>query len=183
MKDALRMVADLMALSACTAPKTLGQDFVSARVISGDELNKLADAMERYGEEKGLVNFDRDAESIRASTALLLLSLEHPEPAGLNCGNCGYGQCSKLKSTADSPSGMHLCVWRVLDLGIALGSAAKTAGLLNADNRIMGRPGTVAREIGMIKGELVIGIPISATSKSIYFDRTGNQSGHAKLGM
>ncbi|OPX83866.1 MAG: hypothetical protein A4E53_04468 [Pelotomaculum sp. PtaB.Bin104] len=175
MKDTLRMVADLMALAACTAPKTLGQDFVRAKVISGDELNALADAMDRYGKEKGAVNFDRDAENIRHSAALLLLSLDHPAPAGLNCGACGHSQCSELNTTADAEFSNPLCVWRILDLGIALGSAAKTAGLLNADNRIMGRPGTVAREMGMIKGELVIGIPISATSKNIYFDRPENK--------
>jgi uncharacterized ferredoxin-like protein len=56
-------------------------------------------------------------------------------------------------------------------MGIALGSAAKMAGLLNADSRIMYRAGVVARELGMIDADFVMGIPISATGKSIYFDR------------
>jgi len=64
-----------------------------------------------------------------------------------------------------------LCSWRVLDLGIALGSAVKTASLFNADNRIMFRIGVVARRMGLIRGEMVIGVPISATGKNIYFDR------------
>ena len=58
-----------------------------------------------------------------------------------------------------------------MDLGIALGSAAKTASILNADNRIMYRVGVAARKLGLIEGEVVAGIPISATGKSIYFDR------------
>lgn len=165
------MVAGLMELSARTAPKSLGQDFVRTRVVSGEDLMVLADAMDRYGREKGAVNFDRDAESIRRSDALLLLALEKPTPTGLNCGACGHSRCADLKP-ADGPEfAGPLCVWRVLDLGIALGSAAKTAGILNADNRIMYRPGVVAKKIGMMEGELVVGIPISAASKNIYFDR------------
>jgi len=165
------MVADLMALSACTAPKTLGQDFVRAKVVSGSELDILADAMDSYGKEKGLVNYDRDAENIRRSGAMVFLFLEQPEPAGLNCGNCGLDKCPKKNAVGENDSVQYQCVWRVLDLGIALGSAAKTASMLNADNRIMGRPGTVAKKIGMVQGEMVIGIPISAASKNIYFDR------------
>ncbi len=59
----------------------------------------------------------------------------------------------------------------MLDMGIALGSAVKTASLLNADSRIMYRIGPVAREMGLIDADVVMGIPLSATGKSIYFDR------------
>ena len=60
---------------------------------------------------------------------------------------------------------------RVLDLGIALGSAAKTASILNVDNRIMYRIGAAARHFNLVDWEFVIGIPLSVTGKSIYFDR------------
>jgi len=36
---------------------------------------------------------------------------------------------------------------------------------------IMYRIGVVARKLGLIKGEHVIGVPLSATGKNIYFDR------------
>lgn len=169
--EIMQMVAGLMELSARTAPKSLGQDFVRTKVVSGEDLRTLADAMDRYGREKGAVNFDRDAENIRRSEALLLLSLDHPKPTGLNCGACGHSRCADVKPVEGPEFVGPLCVWRVLDLGIALGSAAKTAGILNADNRVMYRPGVVARKIGMMDGDIVVGIPISATSKNIYFDR------------
>ncbi|MCL6560768.1 MAG: DUF2148 domain-containing protein [Firmicutes bacterium] len=171
MKDTMLMVAGLMELSARTAPKSLGQDFVRTKVVTGEDLTALADAMERYGKEKGAVNFDRDAENIRRSDALLLLSLDNPKPTGLNCGACGQSRCEDLKPVEGPEFVGPLCVWRVLDLGIALGSAAKTAGILNADNRVMYRPGVVAKKTGMMEGDIVVGIPISATSKNIYFDR------------
>ncbi|HSW35903.1 MAG TPA: DUF2148 domain-containing protein, partial [Candidatus Limnocylindrales bacterium] len=64
-----------------------------------------------------------------------------------------------------------LCAWRLIDLGIALGSAVKTASLFNADNRIMYRIGVAALRKKLITGEIAIGVPLSATGKSIYFDR------------
>ncbi len=67
-------------------------------------------------------------------------------------------------------SGPH-CIMRMIDIGVALSSAAKTASLLNVDNRVQQRVGAAARALGLIKGEVVMGIPISITGKSIYFDR------------
>ena len=59
-----------------------------------------------------------------------------------------------------------------LGLGIALGSAAKTASLLNIDNRIMYRIGTAALKLGLLaEATVVMGIPVSTKGKSIYFDR------------
>jgi uncharacterized ferredoxin-like protein len=60
----------------------------------------------------------------------------------------------------------------MLDLGIALGSAVKTAGLLNVDSRMMYRVGTASLMLGLLpEATVVIGIPVSAMGKSIYFDR------------
>jgi len=54
---------------------------------------------------------------------------------------------------------------------IALGSAAKTAGLLNIDNRIMYTIGAAARKLKLLDADVVIGFPLSVTGKSPYFDR------------
>jgi uncharacterized ferredoxin-like protein len=64
------------------------------------------------------------------------------------------------------------CVFKVLDLGIALGSAVKTAGLLNVDSRMMYRVGTASLMLGLMpEATVAIGIPVSVNGKSIYFDR------------
>ena len=60
------------------------------------------------------------------------------------------------------------CAYRLLDMGIALGSAVKTASMLNVDNRIMHRVGVVTRELGIVDWDFVMGIPLSVTGKSIY---------------
>ena len=164
-------VAELMALAARTAPKASGQDFVEIVILTGEELQLLQHEMEVYGRESAKKNFDRDALSVGKSDALLLLALKKPAALGLNCGACGQPQCSLLQTGPGPEFDGPLCAWRLLDLGIALGSAVKTASILNADNRIMYRVGVVARKLGLIDGEIVIGVPISATGKSPYFDR------------
>ncbi len=170
--EIMKTVAELMALSARTAPKGAGQDFVELKVISGSDLQLIAQEMAKYGVESGKANFDRDGNNIAVSDALLLLSLRKPEKLGLNCGACGQAKCSMLAAGSDGPEFRGpTCAWRLVDLGIALGSAVKTAGLLNADNRVMYRVGVIARKLGLIEGDVVIGVPISASGKSPYFDR------------
>jgi hypothetical protein len=92
---------------------------------------------------------------------------------GLDCGACGYPDCKSLEQQAKNAGEFSgpICAFRLLDMGIALGSAVKTASMLNVDNRIMYRIGTVARETQMVDWDFVMGIPLAATGKNIFFDR------------
>ncbi|UWG98986.1 DUF2148 domain-containing protein [Dehalobacter sp. DCM] len=172
--DIMKTVAELMALSAVTAPKAKGQDCIEAKVITDPKiLAELADAMALYSEEPRKKFFLRDSENIRNSQALLLLSVKDNKPAGLNCGACGQPECTMLTVSNEGPEFPGpLCAWRAIDLGIAIGSAAKTAGMLNADNRVLYSVGVVVKKIGLMQGAVVVGIPINAAAKNIYFDRT-----------
>lgn len=168
----LRIVADLMAVAARTAPKSGGKDFVVIRVVEGSEVQALAARMLEYGERTGRKNFDRDGRNVAASDVVVLVGLKDGETTGLNCGACGVELCELLEiNSFEGEFRGPQCAYRLLDMGIALGSAAKMAGLLNADNRIMYRAGVVAREMGLVDADFVMGIPLSATGKSIYFDR------------
>jgi uncharacterized ferredoxin-like protein len=60
---------------------------------------------------------------------------------------------------------------QAIDLGIALGSAVKMASELNVDNRMMYTIGSAAKQLGLLDSDIIIGIPLSATGKSVYFDR------------
>jgi uncharacterized ferredoxin-like protein len=168
----LRMVADLMAVAARTAPKAAGQDFVVVRVIEGEEVRALAEHMVEFGRRTGKKNFDRDGRNVAASDVVVLIGLKDAKTTGLNCSACGAENCAALAvNSYEGEFRGPQCALRLLDMGIALGSAAKVASLLNADNRIMYRAGVVAREMGLIDADFVMGIPLSATGKSIYFDR------------
>lgn len=166
----IRTVADLMAISARTAPKAAGRDFVVIKIVEGPELRRLSDAMVSFGERSGKPDFDRDGENVLSSEAVVLIGLNGADVLGLDCAACGSLTCIRPNTTEGEFRGPN-CALRLLDLGIALGSAVKTAGLLNVDNRIMYRAGVVAREIGLIDADFVMGIPLAACGKSIYFDR------------
>jgi uncharacterized ferredoxin-like protein len=168
--DGLRAVAELMAISARTAPKSAGRDFIVVKIIEGEQVQALAEKMIEFGERTGKKNFDRDGANVRDSGAVVLVGLKDADVLGLNCGACGFEKCLEPNTFEGEFRGPN-CALRLLDLGIALGSAVKTAGLLNVDNRIMYRAGVVAREMGLIDADFVMGIPLSVTGKSIYFDR------------
>ena len=178
MKQVAEMVVDLMAASARTAPKAGGKDFLEIVVITKlDDLKQIAGAMKAYAAMSTNEAFWlRDAANIEASDALLLIGLGESKAAGYDCGACGYPTCSEFTKNRQLTekemgySGPH-CVMRMMDIGVALASAAKTASILNIDNRVQQRVGAAARKLGLIRAEVVMGIPVSISGKSIYFDR------------
>ena len=170
MPNELRIVAELMCIAARTAPKSAGRDFVVTKIIEGETCQKLGEAMARFGEQMGKHHFDRDGDNVKDSPIVVLIGIKDAKPMGLNCSACGSEKCIKINTFEGEFSGPH-CAFRLLDMGIALGSAVKVAGMLNVDNRIMYRAGVVARQMGLIDADFVMGIPLSATGKNIYFDR------------
>jgi uncharacterized ferredoxin-like protein len=171
--EAIEIVAQMMEISAITAPKTKGENFVLVKTLKGEQLKQLANAMVEFGERKHKHNFDRDARNILKSEAVVLIGIKGAQTAGLNCGACGYPTCGDLEAaqSVDDEFRGPTCAYRLLDMGIALGSAAKTASLFNVDNRIMYRVGAVARDMGLVDWDFVMGIPLSVSGKNIYFDR------------
>jgi len=171
--EGVNIVAELMAISARTAPKSVGKDFVSIKIIEGEEIERIADEMLKYGEESGKRNFDRDGGNARNSKCIVLIGIKDAKNVGLNCSACGFETCEKKDSARNSNGEFKgpQCAFRLLDLGISLGSAVKTASMLNVDNRIMYRIGVVARRMKLVDWDVVMGIPLSVTGKNIYFDR------------
>ena len=165
MQEAVKTVADLMALSALTAPKGKGEDFLEIKVLVGEDKDKIAEDMITIANERNIPNFKRDGDNVRDSQALVLIGLKGHEGAGLKCMACGYESCSdfnkaKLEGDFTGPN----CSIRLLDMGIALGSAVKTASTHNVDNRIMYRAGVSALRLGLMESNTVMGIPLSASS-------------------
>ncbi len=172
MNEAVKLVADLMCVAARTAPKTAGKDFIVTRVVTGEDLGRLSKAMADYGARTGKKNWDRDGANVAASDACVFIGLKGARSVGLNCGACGRERCADLGELHEGPefAGPY-CAWRLVDLGIAVSSAVKTASIHNVDNRIMYRVGVMGRSTGLIDADVAVGIPLSATGKSIYFDR------------
>lgn len=149
-------VARLMALSAITAPKARGIDNIVVGILRDRaDIERLAETMEKMAEELGEY-FKRDADNIRRSRAVVLIGCKIKEIG--------------VKAPQSHQYDINL-VLNLVNLGIAIGSAAKTASIHNVDNRIMYTAGLAAQTLKLIDADVVIAIPLSATSKNIYFDR------------
>ncbi|MBF0537112.1 MAG: hypothetical protein HQL03_02550 [Nitrospirae bacterium] len=178
MKAVAEMVADLMAAAARTAPKAGGKDWLEIVVIKDVEvMKKIAQSMKDYAPRSTNEGYWlRDASNIENSQAIVLVGLSEPKTAGYDCGGCGYPTCREFKDSRKMTvkemgySGPH-CIMRMMDIGVALSSAAKAASLLSVDNRVQQRVGAAAMALGYIKAEVAMGIPVSITGKSIYYDR------------
>ncbi len=155
-KNAVKTAAELMVASAKTAPKARGVDNIVTLVLdSKEELEKLASKMEELAPEYGDF-FRRDAQNVRNSLAVILI--------GCSISSLQLNKPSKWILDPDTVNSL-------VNLGIAIGSAVKTASLLNIDNRVMFTIGVAAQELGLLKADIVYGIPLSVTGKNIYFDR------------
>jgi uncharacterized ferredoxin-like protein len=168
--------ANLMVVSARTAPKSGGKDDILTAVVYGKEIEDLAFDMEKIGVERNVEAWNQQAQNVKTSDVIVLLGARGIKPYVTNCGACGYESCETFDRAEkrhghdfDGPN----CIFKTLDLGIALGSAVKTASLLNVDNRIFYRIGVAAKRLNyMPEASIIMGIPLSARGKNPYFDRT-----------
>lgn len=177
-RQTIETVINLMAASAMTAPKAGGKDCLEIIAITApDDLQKIADAMRQYAHNSTKENYwHRDADNTESAQGLLLIGLAGPVTAGYDCGGCGYSTCKEFEEGRELQdftmgySGPH-CIMRMMDIGVALASAAKQASLFNVDNRVQQRVGAAARALGYIDCEVAMGVPVSISGKSIFYDR------------
>ncbi len=176
--EAVRLAVSLMAISARTAPKGKGKDSLVTRTVGKPDLPLLAGEMTRFGQDHARPFFIRDGRNIAASEACLLLGIRGQEALGLDCTGCGYESCAAMEAACGNamadgaPFLGPNCVIKISDLGIAVGSAVKTASLLNLDNRVMYTAGVAGLSLGWMEGcTVAYGIPVSVGGKNIFFDR------------
>ncbi len=166
-RDAVLAVADKMVTAAKTAPKASGQDSIVAAVVTGEDKDRLAEAMREIGKREDKEFCIRDAGNVDNSICVVLIACKE-RPYGLKgCGLCGFENCAEMKKAN------AVCAFNLSDLGIAVGSAVSLAADNRVDNRVMYSAGRGAMELEMLPGNVRIcyGIPLNATSKSIFFDR------------
>jgi uncharacterized ferredoxin-like protein len=186
--DAVRQVATLMAAAAITAPKSGGQLFLAGKpafletVIVEDPVTRgeLAAWLRSRGRERREPIWFRDADVAEAVDAILFIGLApNWYPPNYDCGACGYATCVEFlhatkalrRGSAELEFTGPTCNLRDIDLGIAVGSAAKTAAIHSIDCRCQTRVAVAARKLGVITAELAVALSLSVTHKAIGFDR------------
>lgn len=171
-----------------TAPKSGGQlflkgskPFIETTIVTDKEtLGRLAAWLRERGKQVGNPIFSRDADTTEKVDLVLFIGLKAWYPPLYDCGACGYGTCAEFLQSAPAhhveASGNWeflgpICQLRCVDLGIAVGSAAKIASLNNIDTRCQTRVAAAARHLGIIKSDLAVALSMSVSHKNIFFDR------------
>ena len=157
---ALETAARMMA-AARTAPKpkTRGMDGLTTCCVTGEDKDRLAETMRGLAEKLNYAFFRRDADNVDRAQAVVLLGMREVK-RGLNegCRYCHFENC------ADCAEKGGLCAWDAVDAGIAVGS--------RVDSRVMFSVGRAAMALKLLGGAtLVLGIPVSVSGKSPFFDR------------
>jgi uncharacterized ferredoxin-like protein len=185
--DVAVQIAKLMAAAAITAPKSGGQLFLAGKhnfietviVDETESRHALAEWMRARGKERREAIWFRDAEVVEAIDAILFVGLADWYPPNYDCGACGYSTCAEFLhatsvlrgDSADLEFAGPTCNLRDVDLGIAVGSAAKTAAIHSVDCRCQTRVATAARKLGIIRADLAVALSLSVTHKATGFDR------------
>lgn len=189
--DTVRQVAKLMAAAAITAPKSGGQLFIAGKhnfvetVIVDDSATKrdLAEWIRARGKERREAIWFRDADVAEAVDAILFVGLSDWYPPNYDCGACGYATCAEFlhetaalrRDSTELEFAGPTCNLRDIDLGIAIGSAAKTAALHSIDCRCQTRVAVAARKLGVIRADVAVALSLSMTAKAVGFDRRINE--------
>ena len=161
-------VARQMMTAARTAPKGKGIDIIEVALITDNEIKQLSDTMIAMVEEHGMKFFLRDADNILSAECIVLIGTRE-QAQGLNCGHCGFETCSGRTESVP-------CAINSIDVGIAIGSACATAADMRVDTRVMFSAGLAAQRLNWLKDcKQVMAIPVSASSKSPFFDRKPKQ--------
>jgi uncharacterized ferredoxin-like protein len=180
-------VAKLMAAAAITAPKSGGQLFLAGKhnfietviVDDAETRHQLGEWMRARGKERREAIWFRDADVAEAIDAVLFVGLADWYPPNYDCGACGYATCAEFlhatRELRDDSANLEFagptCNLRDIDLGIAVGSAAKTAALHSVDCRCQTRIAVAARKLGIIRADVAVALSLSITHKAIGFDR------------
>lgn len=166
-REASAHIAALMAAAARTSPKSRGIDNIEVFCIDDTSgKDELLAKMREISKKENKPSFDRDANSMASACQILAIGVRS-NPAGLNCGFCGYPNCAELSKSKSA------CSFNIIDLGIAVSSAAAVAGQLHIDNRLMYSIGRASLDLKLFSASVThaLGIPLSVTGKNPFFDR------------
>jgi uncharacterized ferredoxin-like protein len=186
--NALRHVAELCAVAAMTAPKSGGQLFLrgskpfieTVMVDDRETLGHLAEWLRARGTKLHEPIWFRDADTADKLDLVLFIGLAKWYPPLYDCGACGYPTCAAFLQAAPAHRTAEaddwefpgpICQLRCVDLGIAVGSAAKIASLNNIDARCQTRLAAAARHLGVIQADLAVALSMSVSHKNIFFDK------------
>jgi hypothetical protein len=183
----IRQIAQLMAAAAITAPKSGGQLFLAGKpnfmetVIAEDPGTRrdLAAWMRARGRERrertGSVTPKPPKRSTPSCSSACCQAGTSPTTTAAPAVTPPAPNSSTTKTLRSQSADLEftgpVCNLRDIDLGIAVGSAAKTAAIHSIDCRCQTRVAAAARKLDLIQADHAVALSLSMTHKAVGFDR------------
>ena len=184
--------AQLCAMAALKAPQVTGATELEIEILTGEDLDPIIEVLEILGEDN-TVCFG-DSKTLRAckdkGTLPVVMLIGGKGVANSNlgwgCGACGFASCRNhdtavVEERAKPPDFTRpsafgtpgpVCVWKAIDVGIAMDYAAATAAQHNVENRAMASVGAISQALGYLAGcEIAVGMCLGPAEPEVYYNR------------
>ena len=161
MEDGMDIVARLMVVSTMKANREDDSPDLEVTILEKVQRGILAEELFQMAEQKEDDDYTRVGEHVLNSGGMILVGLNDRTTRGLDCKACGFSGCEELMSveTSDIFEGAN-CLFRVLDMGMALGSALRTADMHNVKTEIMPLAGLAAKRLGLSQSRMVLAVSL-----------------------
>jgi len=156
----VEVISQLMKISANSAPRAEGTE-IEVEILDESEKEMVIEEMFQLADELNEESYREGGEMLESSEGLMIIGLNKKNTLKLDCRACGFESCDDLlNSECEGIFQGPNCAYRLIDMGIALGYAIKTAKLHNMDGKIMVRAGLAAKNLGLSDARVCMGVPI-----------------------
>lgn len=169
MEDSIEMISNLMSISAKTAPKSMGESFLE--IISLDKAEKeiLTEEMFQMSDELNDDSYGYEGEIIRDAAKVIIIGLKKHPTLDLDCRACGFKDCDdfaehRVEGIFEGPN----CVFHLIDIGMAVGSAINTANRHDVRSKISLKGGLAAKNVGISSSNVCIALMIDLSEEKDY---------------
>ncbi|MFW6304197.1 MAG: DUF2148 domain-containing protein [Candidatus Saliniplasma sp.] len=172
MKEETDMIAKLMAVAARNSPKAIDESFLEISVLDEAEKEMLVEEMYQLADERGDEIFTERGEEVENSDRIILIGLNEHPGIGIDCKACGYESCEEMENSEqkkDIFEGPN-CLYRVIDIGTAIGYALQNASKNDVHSKIMIKGGLAAKHLGLSTSRICLAIAMRSRSEKGLFD-------------
>jgi len=185
-------VAQLCAIAALKAPQLTGTTRLKIEILTDGDLDPIIEVLGILGEDNTVCYGDsKTLGACKAKGTLPVVMLlggtgmGHSD-LGWDCGACGLGTCTQhdqavVEERAKPPDFSRpsafgtpgpVCVWKAIDVGMAMDYVAATAAQHNVENRAMASVGAISQALGYLaECEIAVGICLGPAEHEVYYNR------------
>jgi len=182
----------MCAIAALKAPQVTGTTELSIEILTEEDLDPIIEVLGILGEDNTVCFGDhKTLQACKDKGTLPVVMLIGGKGVGnselaWDCGACGFGTCSNhdkavVEERAKPPDFSRpsafgtpgpVCVWKAVDVGMAMDYVAATAAQHCVENRAMASVGAVSQALGYLAGcEIAVGMCLGPAEPEVYYNR------------